>query len=172
MKKLSIMVLFALAACQPASQTVAPVIFNNPASDDVQSLDYSKLPEGFPVIGEIGLSVAPKGCALSKANRFNPIEGENYDERYVFTSTKGGLYQIGINGVLRALMPSDAADMTDKRVRYFKTVDGPEVEIQIVTETITDGSEKGTVSRIKAWDAGLPLICAYNRVEVIGDCDL
>ena len=120
MNKLSILGLFALAACQPASQSL-PIVFNSPASDDAQTLDYSKLPEGFPVIGELGLSKAPKGCALSKANRFNPIKGEDYDRRYVFTAQKGGLYQIGINGVVRPLRSSDAADMTDKKVRYFKT---------------------------------------------------
>ena len=172
MKKLSILGLFTLAACQPAVQTSAPVIINSPASDDAQSLDYSNLPEDFPIIAEVCLSSAPTGCALSKANRFDAKEGENYDNRYVFTAQKDGGYQIVVNGTLRTLKQSDAADMTDKKVRYFKTANAPEVEVQVVTETLADGSEKGTVSRVKAWDTDVPLICAYNRVEVIGDCDL
>jgi hypothetical protein len=172
MKKISIMVLAALAACQASTDVSAPVIINSPASDDAASLDYSKLPDGFPVIGEMKLAQAPNGCALSKANRFEAKDGESYADRYVFTAQKDGLYQIGVNGVLRNLKPSQATDMADKKVRYFKTVDGSNVEVQLVTETLPDGSEKGTVSRVKAWDDGFALICAYNRVEVIGDCDL
>ena len=46
------------------------------------------------------------------------------------------------------------------------------MEIQVVTEPTPDGGHKGIVGRIKAWDAGVPLMCGYNRVEVVGDCDL
>jgi len=172
MKKLSIMALIMAAACQPASQSAAPIIFSAPASDDAETLDFTKLADGFPVIAEMGLSTAPKGCALSKANRFDAKDGENYDQRYVFTAQSGGLYQLGINGTLRTLKPSEAADMETTKVRYFKTIDGPEVEIQVSLETAEDGSEKGIVGRVKAWDAGVPLMCGYNRVEVVGDCDL
>jgi len=32
--------------------------------------------------------------------------------------------------------------------------------------------DKSIIGRIKAWDADVPLMCAYNRIEVVGDCDL
>jgi len=79
-----------------------------------------------------------------------------------------------INLVLRAIyaLSNKAARRIGKKVRYFKTVSGPEVEIQVVTEPTPDGGHKGIVGRIKAWDADVPLMCGYNRVEVVGDCDL
>jgi len=81
------------------------------------------------------------------------------------------LTQVGINGAVRTFKQSDAADMEARKVRYFKTVDAPEVEIQVVLET-SDSPQKSIIGRVKAWDAGVPLMCAYNRVEVAGDCDL
>jgi len=177
MKKFSILALIMVAACQPSSNHIAPItVFDAPASDDAETLDFTRLPESFPVIAEMNLPTAPKGCGLSKANRFDAKAGENYDSRYVFALQKGraeeDLYQLGVNGTVRMLKQTNAADMDAKKVRYFKSVDGPEVEVQVSLETLADGTEKGIVGRIKAWDSGLPLMCGYNRIEVIGNCDL
>ena len=176
MKKVSILAFILVAACQPSTDSSIPFnIINAPASDAAESLDLTKLPEGFPIIGEIELSATPKRCGLSKANRTVVTEGENYDSRYVFTAqnsaAESGLYQLGVNGVLRTVKQSGEADMEDKKVRYYKTVDAPEVEIMVVLEA--EGSQqKSIIGRVKAWDAGVPLMCAYNRIEVVGDCDL
>lgn len=182
MKHLVIAGFFALAACQSQtgqSQTnmsTPKTIFTAPASDDAASLDLTKLPSGFPIISELGVEAAPMGCALSKANRFDAKPGVSYDLRYVLTAlgdgTEGGLYQIAVNGSARTLQQTNATDMTNKKIRYFKTVEGPEVEIQLTLESLTDGTEKGTIGRIKAWDGDLPLMCGYNRIEVVGNCDL
>ena len=73
--------------------------------------------------------------------------------------------------MLRTVKQSGEADMDDKKVRYYKTIDAPEVEIMVVLEA--EGSQdKSIIGRVKAWDAGVPLMCAYNRIEVVGDCDL
>jgi len=174
MKKFSVIALMLLSACQASSNSSAPInVINASASDAAESLDLTKLPEGFPIIGEIELPITPKRCGLSKANRFNAVEGEAYDSRYVFTSNASDteLYQLGVNGVLRTVKQSGVADMDDKKVRYYKTVDAPEVEIMVVIEP--EGSQnKSIVGRVKAWDAGVPLMCAYNRIEVVGDCAL
>jgi len=182
MKKISILAFLYIAACQPSSHStpqssssVNLTVFNAPASDDIETLDLTKLPDGFPIIGEIDISTPPKGCRLSKANRFMPAgetSDKNYDSRYVFTSSGEDTYQLGITGNLRMVKQSGSADMGGKKVRYFKTVSEPEVEIQVVTEPTADGGHKGIVGRIKAWDAGIPLMCGYNRIEVVGDCDL
>jgi len=174
MKKLSIMALLAVAACQPSSTISSSVtVLNMPASDAADSLDFTKLPDGFPVIAEMVLPVAPARCGLSKLNRMD--KEQNVEGRHVFTyqGEEGGqpLYQVGINGVVRTFTPTDAADMDAKKVRYFKTVDAPEVEIMVVLEA--EGSTQNSIlGRVKAWDAGVPLMCAYNRIEVEGDCDL
>ena len=186
MRKISILAFLCVAACQPSSPSSSPstsqsssavnlTVFNAPASDDIETLDLTKLPDGFPIIGEIGVSTPPQGCKLSKANRI-VLDGKatdtDYDSRYVFTSSGQDTYQLGITGNLRTVKQSGSADMDGKKVRYFKTVSGPEVEIQVVTEPTPDGGHKGIVGRIKAWDADVPLMCGYNRVEVVGDCDL
>ena len=176
MKKLSILTLILAAACQSSADSSVPFnIINEPASDAAETLDLTKLPEGFPIIGEIELSATPKRCGLSKANRTVTTEGENYDTRYVFTAqdnaSETGLYQLGVNGVLRTVKQSGEADMDDKKVRYYKTIDAPEVEIMVVLEA-EDSQDKSIIGRVKAWDAGVPLMCAYNRIEVVGDCDL
>ena len=192
MKKISIFALLLTAACQQSTAPQAPApaatpqiqvtkapalikIIAGPASDDAESLDLTLLEEGFPILGEIELTAAPKGCALSKANRFTPARpGETFDGRYVFTSygdAEQSVFQIGINGELRTFKQTDATDMETKKVRYFKTLEGPEVEIQVVLENDGTG-QKGTVGRVKAWDSGIPLMCGYNRIEVIGDCYL
>ena len=193
MRKISILALMLTVACQQstarqasapqaappqiqAAKVHAPIrVIAGPASDDAESLDLTLLEEGFPILGEIELAAAPKGCALSKANRFTPARpGETFDDRYVFTSHGGegqSVFQIGINGELRTFKQTDATDMETKKVRYFKTLEGPEVEVQVVLEN--DGlGHKGTVGRVKAWESGIPLMCGYNRIEVIGDCDL
>ena len=191
MKKISVLTLLFVAACQPSTSTsssssaavTSPAniqsnkisVFNVPASDDAETLDFTKLPEGFPIIAEVNLPAAPQGCRLSKANRFDLAGGKNvnYDSRYVFTSSEDAdTYQLGITGALRTVKQSGSADLEGKKVRYFKTVDGPEVEILVETSLGEDGRQKGIVGRIKAWDAGVPLMCGYNRVEVVGDCDL
>jgi len=151
-------------------------VFTTPASDDAGSLDLTKLPNSFPIISELGVAAAPMGCALSKANRFDAKPSESYDLRYVLTALddgkEDGLYQIAVNGSARTLKQTNATDMTNKKIRYFKTVEGPEVEIQLTLESLADGTEKGTIGRIKAWDGDLPLMCGYNRIEVVGNCDL
>ena len=174
MKKISLLILMALGACQASGPSI--VVYDAPASDAADSLDFSKLPEGFPIIAEMGITPAPKRCGLSKAKRGAAAEGDDYDSRYVFASQEndsadGPLYNVGIRGQVRTFKPSQAADMGDKKVRYFKTIDAPEVEIQVVLEP-EGASENSIIGRIKAWDAGLPLLCAYNRIEVTGDCDL
>ena len=190
MKKISVLTLLFVAACQPSTSTsssssaavTSPAniqsnkisVFNVPASD-AETLDFTKLPEGFPIIAEVNLPAAPQGCRLSKANRFDLAGGKsvNYDSRYVFTSSEDpDTYQLGITGALRTVKQSGSANLEGKKVRYFKTVDGPEVEILVETSLGEDGRQKGIVGRIKAWDAGVPLMCGYNRVEVVGDCDL
>lgn len=164
-----------LAACQQSGSSI--VVFDTPASDAADSLDLSKLPEGFPVIAEMGITPAPKRCGLTKAKRtLEAEEGENFDSRYVFAfhgdeTGSNPHYNVGINGVVRSFAPSGTADMDEKKVRYFKTIDAPEVEIMVVLEA-EGSSQNSIVGRIKAWDAGLPLMCAYNRIEVKGDCDL
>jgi len=176
MKKISVIIaLLFVTACQASPDTSSPTasaitVLNAPASDAADSLDFSKLPADFPVIAEMALLAAPKGCGLSKLNR--AAGTSDIDTRYVFTSSGAdGLYQVGINGAVRTFKQSETADMETKKVRYFKTVDAPEVEIQVVLET-SDSPQKSIVGRVKAWDAGVPLMCAYNRIEVEGDCDL
>ena len=174
-KIISVTAFVLLSACQANTNNVLPVtVMDVPASDAADSLDFSNLPDGFPVIAEMKLSSTPSRCGLSKLNRFAQAS-QNSSDRYVFTyqGEDGGvpIYQVGINGVVRSFKQSEAADMHSKKVRYFKTVDAPEVEIQIVLEP--DGSsQKSTLARVKAWDNGLALMCAYNRIEVTGDCDL
>jgi hypothetical protein len=173
MKKFIAIAVLALASCQASDVSTMPTqIFTAPASDAAESLDLTKLPEGFPIIGEIKLPTAPARCALSKANRTVIRDGESYEGRYVFTSQMDeGLYQLGVNGVLRTVKQSGAADMDDKKVRYYKTIDAPEVEIMVVLEQ-EGNRDESIIGRIKAWDADVPLLCAYNRIEVVGDCDL
>jgi len=185
MTKQSIMALLLVTACHPSSnslpsdasnvnsQAATITVFDVPASDDSERLDFSKLAKGIPIIAEVSLPTAPKECSLSKANRLGTEPDINYDSRYVFTSSADpDTYQLGITGELRTVKQSGSADLEDKKIRYFKTTSGPEVEIQVVTENTPDGRQKGVVGRIKAWDAGVPLMCGYNRVEVVGDCDL
>jgi len=82
-------------------------------------------------------------------------------------------YQIAVNGALRTVKESGRADTETQTVRYFKTIDTPTVEVMVAIEPSEDGTQKkGIFGRIKAWDADLPLMCGYNRIEVIGDCDL
>lgn len=180
-KIISILALTLLGACQASTSSLAPItVINAPASDHAETLDLTKLPEGFPVIGELELTSKPVGCGLSKANRFTAKDeapGQNYDSRYVFTLQNNDgsepIYQLGINGVLRAVKQSGSADTDLKKVRYYKTIDGPEVEVMVaIAPGEAAASSKGIMGRIKAWDAGLPLMCAYNRIEVVGDCDL
>ena len=101
------------------------------------------------------------------------------DSHYVFTyqgkdeATKEPLYQVGITGVLRTVKQSGSADRGQNKIRYFKTIDAPEVEIMVAIEPGEDASQvTGTVGRIKAWDGDIPLMCAYNRISVAGDCEL
>ena len=169
MKKLSILAIIALAACQAANAHISVV--NAPAADAAEELDYTALPEGFPVIAEIDLPHKSKGCGLSKINPTS-VSGS----RYVFTSagkdaSGAPLYQLGVTGQLRTVIQTGADDMAGEAVRYFKTVDGKEVEILVSIKPDGDG-HKGIVGRIKKWDEGVPLMCGYNRVEVAGDCDL
>ena len=95
MKKITILAFLCAAACQPSSPSTSQssssinlTVINAPASDDIETLDLTKLPDGFPIIGEIGLSTPPQGCKLSKANRI-VLDGKttdaDYDSRYVFT---------------------------------------------------------------------------------------
>ena len=177
MKKLSILAVMLLAACQPSSSdsntktgALDITAINAPASDDVETLDMSLLPEGFPIIGEMQSAARPAGCALSKANR-QAGEQADYDARYVFAKRADGDYQLGINGELRTVRQSGAADTDATIIRYFKTIDGEEVEV-LVSYSQTDEGLTGIVGRIKAWDADLPLMCGYNRIQITGECDL
>ena len=69
MKKLTIMTVFILAGCQQVETPAAPInVINVPASDAADSLDFTKLPAGFPILAEMELSKAPQNCGLSKAN--------------------------------------------------------------------------------------------------------
>ena len=165
-----LLAVIALTACQPSSGAQYTAI-NGPASDDSETLDLTLLPEGFPILGEIQSASAPAGCALSKATRQGAHAGTSYDDRYVFTARAEGDYQVGINGELRTVRQTQIADAGENIIRYFKTVDGNEVEVQLAYAKTEDGL-KGTVGRVKAWDAGLPLMCAYNRIEITGECDL
>ena len=178
MKKLSIVSLVFLAACQqasaPAAVNIAEVItvLDVPASEAADSVAVSRLPEGFPLIAEMQISETPKHCGLSKTH-----SAQTTDPRFVFTfkdideATGDALYQIGVNGRVRTLKETKASDNGERKIRFFKTVDAPEVEIMVTLEA--DGSpQSSVVGRVKAWDGGFPLMCAYNRIEVQGDCDL
>ena len=92
MRKISILAFLCVAACQPSSPSSSPsssqslsavnlTVINAPASDDIETLDLTKLPDGFPIIGEIGLSTPPQGCKLSKANRI-VLDGKTTDADY------------------------------------------------------------------------------------------
>ena len=171
MKASALLAAFWLVGCQQASSTDDSVtVINVPASDGAEALDYTALPDGFPILAEMKMSVLPEKCGLSKANPSTD------DTRYIFTfqgldDTQEPLYQVGINGVVRTVKQSGAADRKTKTVRYFKTIDAPDVEIMVQIET--DGDiQKGIVGRIKAWDRDMPLMCGYNRIEVVGDCIL
>lgn len=170
MKKAILVITFGLLSACQASSTLPITVIDAPASDAADSLDFSKLPDGFPVIAEMKLTSAPTRCGLSKLNRSSDIA-----DRYVFTyqgeDSGMSVYNIGINGVVRRFKPSETKDLSSKRVRYFKSIDAPEVEVQIVLEP-DSSSQKSTLARVKAWDNGLALMCAYNRIEVTGDCDL
>lgn len=183
---LSLFGLICLAGCQQSSAPEAvqmPEIkkgilstFSAPASDTAQTLDFTVLPEGFPVLSEIGVSALPTACALSKLNRYAPAEdGESFENRYVFTSIDGhpdgDLFYVSINGELRTVKFTHAADTDNRTVRFFKTTEGDEVEVIVSIEA--DGDQhKGIVGRVKAWDEGTPLMCGYNRIEVIGRCNI
>lgn len=183
---LSVLGLVFVAACQ---QSAAPELvqmpeikkgilntFTAPASDDAHTLDYTALPDGFPVISEIGVSAMPASCALSKLNRYSPAEeNESFENRYVFTSIEdhpeGDVFYVSINGELRTVKATHAADTDDRTVRFFKTTEGDEVEVMVSIEANGD-QQKGIVGRVKAWDEGMPLMCGYNRIEVIGRCNI
>ena len=109
MRKISILAFLCAAACQPSSpstsqssSSVSLTVINAPASDDIETLDLTKL----PIIGEIGVPTPPQGCKLSKANRI-VLDGKttdaDYDSRYVFTSSGQDTYQLGITGNLRTV---------------------------------------------------------------------
>ena len=172
MRKTILIIAFGfLSACQANTSPIT--VLDVPASDAAESLDFSKLAEGFPVIAEMKLTSAPTRCGLSKINRSS--YAGNFTDHYVFAyqGVDAGIpiYNIGINGVVRSFKQSDVEDVDSKRVRYFKSIDDPEVEVQIVLEP-AGSSQKSTLARVKAWDNGLALMCAYNRIEVTGDCDL
>lgn len=161
-KKISILSITLFAACQQAAAPI--VVYDTPASDAAEELDFSKLPDGFPVIAEMSISVPPKSCGLQKAEK-------NSNASYIFVSDGDDKFNVGINGVVRQFKPTKTADMGAKKVRFFKTIEGPEVEVMVVLEP--EGSrDKSMIGRVKAWDQDLPLLCAYNRIEVEGDCDL
>ena len=74
MKKITILAFLCVVACQPSSpstsqssSSVSLTVINAPASDDIETLDLTKLPDGFPIIGEIAVPTPPQGCKLSKA---------------------------------------------------------------------------------------------------------
>ena len=172
MKKLTIMTVFILAGCQQVETPAAPInVINVPASDAADSLDFTKLPAGFPILAEMELSKAPQNCGLSKAN---PVSEAT---RYVFTYqgmdevSREPLYQVGINGVVRTVKQTGVADRKTRKVRYYKTIDAPEVEIMVGIK-LEDDIYTGILGRIKAWDEDTPLMCGYNRIEVLGDCEL
>ena len=182
-KQFSVLAFVLLAACQPSVSSTAPIaVLNAPASDDAESLDRTKLPAGFPILAEMVLPTKPAQCGLSKSTRegsSSAVSGETYEGRYVFTykgvdeATNEPLYQVGVNGVLRTVKQSGSADRGAKTIRYFKTVDAPEVEVMVAIEPNGDnGDVIGTFGRIKAWDGDAPLMCAYNIIQVAGDCDL
>ena len=174
MKKLSIVSFAFLAACQQASAPSAVNVFtivDGPASDAAQGVDMSTLPDGFPLIAEMRISETPKHCGLSKS-----ISSEAANSRFVFAFSKTDaagepLYQIGVNGRVRVLRATKASDNSDRKIRFFKTVDAPEVEIMVTLEA-NGSSQSSVVGRVKAWDDDFPLMCALNRIEVQGDCDL
>ena len=178
MKKISIASLVFLAACQQASTTAAVnvaeiiTVLDVPASEAANGVEASRLPEGFPLIAEMKTSETPKHCGLSKTS-----SAQTTDPRFVFAfkdideATGAPLYQIGVSGRVRTLKETKASDNGERKIRFFKTVDAPEVEIMVTLEA--DGSpQSSVVGRVKAWDDGFPLMCAYNRIEVQGDCDL
>ncbi len=184
LKTLSILaVVTTFAGCQQSSTALEPItVLAAPASDDAETLDLTKLRDGFPIIAEMVLPAKPARCGLSKANRFGAeanAPAQDFASRYVFSyqgvdeATGEPLYRVGINGVVRTVKQSGSADRDQKKVRYYKTIDAPEVEVLVAIESGgNDTKFTGIVGRIKAWDAGVPLMCGYNRIEVVGDCDL
>lgn len=167
---------------QVQTQDVSVIALEGPASDSADTLNYTRLPKGFPVIGEMKLSALPLNCGLSKVNRSDasletPVK--DFASHYVFMALgmdetmQEPIYQIAVNGILRQVKETGRADEGDQEVRYFKTFDGPDVEVMVAIKPTADGTQKtGIFGRIKAWDDDLPLMCGYNRIEVIGDCDL
>ena len=184
MKKLlmSSLVIAASYGTVQAQDKAAVTALMGPASDSAADLNYTRLPKGFPVIGEMKHAVAPTSCGLSKVNR--PLSNtetslNDFSDLFVFASLASDkendapYYQIAVNGALRTVKESGRADTETQTVRYFKTIDTPTVEVMVAIEPSEDGTQKkGIFGRIKAWDADLPLMCGYNRIEVIGDCDL
>jgi len=72
MKKISMLGLALLAACQQASSSSAVniadiTVLESPASEAAQGVDISSLPEGFPLLAEMKISQTPKYCGLSKS---------------------------------------------------------------------------------------------------------
>ena len=176
MKKISMLGLALLAACQQASSSSAVniadiTVLESPASEAAQGVDISSLPEGFPLLAEMKISQTPKYCGLSKS-----MSVQTADPHYIFTFYKtdeagNPLYQIGVNGQVRTVMETKASDNDERQIRFFKTIDAPEVEVMVTIEA--DGSSQSSVvGRVKGWDDGYPLMCALNRIEVQGDCDL
>lgn len=186
-----ILSLMTLTACQASEKSNAgaekPDVFVEaratlvPAADDRENLDYTVLPDGFPIVAEMDFNVVPSQCHL-----FRPESGGKADEkgmfRYVLTSELGSLaednlFQIAMNGKIRTLKQTYAMDSGPKKTRYLQTFDDdPLVEMLVELETletpIGDVHHKGLIGRIKAWDEEIPLLCGYNRIRVEGDCDL
>ena len=185
MKKLSIILsLSLLAACQAGDTPIqSQATFAQasataePAMDKTPEQDHASLPENFPILREMSFTSAPKGCRLAKPAAFKA--GGDID--YVFTSNQNpemdsGYYQVAVNGDIRTIMQTKVLDTDAKKIRYFKTVDEPIVELYVETEALVspegDIRHTGTVSRIKAWDEEFPILCHYAFIPVKGDCDL
>ena len=180
---LAILAFVCLAACQQSTAPVASLtVLNEPATDDLAALELAQLSADFPIIGEMVLPKKPSGCGLSKTFRdpsLGDVAAKAYDSRYVFTyqgsdeATDEPIYQIGVNGELRAVKQSGSADRGGNTIRYFKTVEGPEVEVLVsIRPSAGSAPSTGTFGRIKAWDEDTPLMCGYNIIQVAGDCEL
>jgi len=153
MKKIlisSLILMMSFGGAQAHDKT-SVIAIDGPASDSAADLNYTRLPKGFPVIGEMKHAVAPTSCGLSKVNR--PLSNsetplDDFSDLFVFASMASDkendapYYQIAVNGALRTVKESGRADTETQTVRYFKTIDTPIVEVMVAIEPSEDGTQK------------------------------
>lgn len=176
-----------LAACQAgdvpiksanASAFVEASATDTPAMDSTADVNHATMPATVPVLNEMIFANAPKGCRLAKPAELEAASGEL---DYVFTSNQdpamdSSYFQVAVDGKIRTLKTTYEENIDARKIRYLRSIDTPILDVFVETENLItpagDIRQKGLVSRIKAWDEEMPILCHYAMIPVQGNCDL